>query len=118
MEDLVIVALGAAAFMAYLVFKPGPRAPNVSPRTDSIEVTHIDPEIDSILEHKFKFDIINYLPSNVQNEWLSKVAELERNQLTANNALSVEQLTRIHTRWRANQWRAYFIGDPPWIRII
>ena len=116
MEDLVIVALGAAAFMAYLLFKPGPPASNVSPRTDSIEVTHVDPEIDAELQ-SIKYDIVTYLPVKVQEEWLAKVAELEKNQRDSTRALSVDHLRRSHERWR-NVWTTYFPGGPPWVKMF
>ena len=118
MEDLVIVAIGAAAFMAYLVFRPGPRAPNVSPRTDSIEVTHIDPQVDAELD-SIKYDIVTYLPVNVQEEWLGKVAELEQNQRDSPRSLSLDKLKQGHKLWR-NKWVSlkYFPGGPPWVKMF
>ena len=117
MEKVALLAFALIGAITTFFYISAPKRSPPQTLSESGSVTHIDPEVDAILQSRFKFDIINYLPAKVQNEWLFKVAELERNQRTSNNALTVEQLTKIHTQWRANQWRAYFIGDPPWITI-
>ena len=118
MEKVALLAFALIGAITTFFYISTPKRSPPQTLSESGSVIHIDPEVDAILQSKFKFDIINYLPSNVQNGWLSKVAELERDQRTTNNSLTLEELTNIHTHWRANQWRAYFIGDPPWITTI